>query len=243
MNNLPIIKLERGISEIGQRLVKCKNYCPGIILNPVKGIIPRCLILEVKKRSSGRGSVIVGINPGNSNLEEQRYYLRNGNNYEQLVKYFEDHLAYKYPYYNWLRDFVTALGLSGPILWTELVKCESQVDFKGGKLPIATRNFCSEKYLLQELKIIPLDWPIIAVSRPTYRSLINTIPPRPIIGVPHPTSSQGNFNWLFSNFSKRQLYPEFQLDLDSILFKGSGNACWLKAKKERRTIEWTLPKP
>src|SRR5437868_6248857 len=119
------MNLADSINAIGRDLVRCNIYCRGIALNHSEGILPRCLILETAGRAEGKGSIIVGINPGRSKQHERDLYRRNGQTYEQEVSYWQKHIA-QHRYYKRLRHFADELGFKGAILWTELVKCENE---------------------------------------------------------------------------------------------------------------------
>lgn len=90
MKNLS--KLEKHINHIGDRLVRCSEQCADIVNEPEKGILPRCLILEITGRSKNkRGVVIVGINPGQAPKKEQ-LALRNGS-YTDIIKYWKENVS------------------------------------------------------------------------------------------------------------------------------------------------------
>jgi len=72
-----------------------------------KGILPRCLILETKDREDGKGSVVVGINPGRSKPDEQEFYRANGQTYGQVIAYWQEHIGYHHRYYARLRMLVS----------------------------------------------------------------------------------------------------------------------------------------
>jgi len=190
--------LVKGISNIGNKLVKCKETCAGICNDPQNGIIPRCLYLEYLNRNQYNGCVIVGINPGRTNNSEKSYYLKNGISYNTIVNFFEKPGRYKYghPYYRYLRIFVDLIGYEGPILWTELVKCEN--DTSTNFPPLQTFRHCTHRYLSKELDLIPSDWPLIAIGREAHKALSYLYPTRSVLGIPHPTSSRGNFSGLFT---------------------------------------------
>ena len=56
--------LSEKIDKIGDYVVQCTRNCPGVCNDPIQGIIPRGLILEIEHRENEKGSVIIGINPG-----------------------------------------------------------------------------------------------------------------------------------------------------------------------------------
>ncbi|MBI1281686.1 MAG: hypothetical protein GC179_26405 [Anaerolineaceae bacterium] len=182
--------LEDEIREIGVRMVGCSNECAGINRQQVDGILPRCLFLETTNRQQGQGTVVVGINPGRSGADEQKFYQEQGQTYEQTVAYWDENLRGRHPYYKRLRELIDKLELSGSILWTELVKCENHPK-QGGLPPLQTFRTCTSRYLQSELKIVPVDWPIMAIGLESYRATAYMFPERIVIGVPHPTGSFG----------------------------------------------------
>ena len=85
------------------------------------------------------------------------------------------------------------------------MKCEDEV--KGQDPPLETFRTCTMTYLSRELRLVPPDWPLIAVSREAYKALAYLYPNRVVIGIPHPTASRGQF---WSLFAKGQLRHEFE---------------------------------
>lgn len=199
MNMKEIFKLKLEIDKIGQQMVSCSNKCNGIACSLKKGILPRCLMLEIDSRTQSRGVVIVGINPGRSKPDEQNYYIKNGQSYDEVVEYWRVHIC-GLKYYSSLRSFVDQLGFRGPILWTELVKCENK---RGVRIPpLQTFRICTKTYLSRELELIPDKWPLIAVGGEVYKALAYRFPTRIIVGIPHPTGSYGHFSKLFGKNDK-----------------------------------------
>lgn len=130
-------------------------------------------------------------------------------------------------YYNSLRKLVNELGFTGPILWTELVKCESETP--GELPPLQTFRDCTKIFLTEELKLIPENCPLIAVGKQVYNALAYRYPSRIVIGVPLPTGSYGHFPKLFDNSGKvvQTINPPFRELWDGI----SGKAVWLYSNK------------
>src|SRR3990170_4342078 len=108
---MSLMILSNRINEIGRSMVACNYCCPIVALDPHKGILPRCLISEIEGRDDGRGSIIVGMNPGRSKEPERKFYRDNGQTYEQVIAYWTDHIGYRHKYYRQLRALVTELGL------------------------------------------------------------------------------------------------------------------------------------
>jgi hypothetical protein len=214
------------IEEIGRDMVRCNIHCRGIALNHPEGILPRCLILETEGRADGKGSVIVGINPGRSKLHEREFYRSNGQTYEQELIYWQKYI-YNHPYYKRLRYFVGELGFHGAILWTELVKCEN-ASAESGLPPLQTFRTCTETYLQKELQAVPTDWPLVGVGTESYKALAYMFASRIVIGVPHPTGSYGQFPKLFD--AEKQLLPEIKTQVENISNGVRGEAAWLSVK-------------
>lgn len=189
--------LRRAIEGIGRRVVRCRLGCEGIVCSHKSGRIPRCLFLEAGHPNI-RGAVVVGLNPGRASDEEREYY-RDSPRYSAVVRWFErdggkhgrEHL-----YYERLRNLLRHFGLRGPIVWTELAKCEGADS--GSKIPMQTFRTCTRLFLQQELEIPELRrWPLFGIGIEAYKALAYRFPERTLIGLPHPTGSRGHFAALF----------------------------------------------
>lgn len=123
-------KMVDGILGIGRQLVLCDVGCVGIRCDQSAGIPPRGLIFELRGRRPGRGSAVIGINPGHARPREIRSYLTSGPQYEVVLKYWQDAIT-TFPYYRKIRRFLDQVGLRGPILWSELAKCENAAGLAG----------------------------------------------------------------------------------------------------------------
>jgi len=217
----PNLKAE--IYKIGDLMVKCENKCPGISKDRINGILPRCLILEIDSRLGSIGCAIVGLNPGRSRKRERNYYVINGQSYEKVVECWNI-LIKNVKYYKLLRIIADELRFNRPILWTELVKCETAPN--SASPPLQTFRNCTKTFLQSELKLIDPKWPIIAVGKEAYKALSYLFPNRIIIGVPHPTGSYGHFSRLFDkNFNLRE---ELKIPFDKLWNNDVGNVIWLK---------------
>lgn len=190
-----VLQLKAGIHEIGNRLVGCGYHCPGIVNDPENGILPRCLVLETDGRTNRRGSVVVGMNPGRAPAHERAWHKSQGTTYDDVVGYWNRYVGFKHRYYIRLRNLANQLGLSGPLLWTELAKCENAVGVRTP--PLQTFRLCTSEFLNAELRLSPEDWPLIGVGGEAYKALAYLYPNRAVIGVPHPTGSWGHFDRLF----------------------------------------------
>ena len=223
MGELSEINLE--IHKIGQNMVNCSNKCPGTAYNPQEGFLPRCLILEIDDRALAGGTAIVGINPGNSNSHERSYYIKNGKSYDKVEEYWKNHIQ-KRKYYSWLKRFADQLGFSGPILWTELMKCENAE--RGKMPPLQTFRVCTKTFLSVEPGLIPDDWPLIAVGGEVYKALAYRFPNRIVIGIPHITGAYGYFFKLFDK--NGDLSHNFKLSNDKLWDGNDGKAQWFDGK-------------
>jgi len=215
------------IRQIGEQMVANYQPSPDVMLDKEQGIIPRCLIFEKDSRNPhGQGSVVVGVNPGNGLWEEERQFYREcGCSYDAVVKFWPRVGEYS-RYYKLLTSFVNAAGLDGPILWTELVKCESK---KGTPLSIETIRQDINRYLFEELQAIPEDWPLIGVGRQAYEILAYQFSKRQVIGTPHPTSSHGQFAALFP--SSKVIEANAKKKLDELLMSKKPVAVWFSCSK------------
>ncbi len=113
---------------------------------------------------------------------------------DSVKAYWVKSLAHNHRYYSYLREFLDAADHRGPILWTELVKCESAVDVK--QLSVQTIRDSIDRYLIREIACVPETWPLIGVGVKAFEILAFRFPRRLVIGVPHPTGSYGQFHKL-----------------------------------------------
>jgi hypothetical protein len=215
--------LKAKIYKIGDLLVKCENKCSGILKDQINGILPRCLILEMDNRQGPIGCAIVGLNPGHSKNRERNYYVINGQSYDKVVECWNT-LFKNVKYYKSLRKIADELGFNGPILWTDLVKCETAPN--SASPPLQTFRNCTKTFLQSELNLIDPKWPIIAVGKEAYKALAYLFPNRIIIGVPHPTGSYGHFSRLFGK--DLNLREELKIPFDELWNDDIGNVIWLK---------------
>ena len=171
--------IEKRINRIGQQLINdCDFYAKhaDLICEPKKGIIPRALSYETEQRDlAKRGSVIVGLNPGSmtgrrfskERKEIKSYREKDKFNYQKMDKFLKERFMLDgndrkaHLYYRRLRYIADQLNLRGPILWTEIVKCESK---ERGKLSVKTIRDDINRYLLREIRIAPKNWPLIGVG-------------------------------------------------------------------------------
>ncbi len=185
-------KMKSAIEQIGREMVKCSQNCFGIECDQADGILPRCLIWEEpEKNKTGIGCAVIGINPGRAKSKEMQFYKKK--TYDEFLKYWEEEIKKEHPYYCRPREMLRGFELNGPILWTDLVKCQNDKKGAKGLLPLETLRTCMSRYLSKELELIPSDWPLIALGGEVYRALAYMYPERTVIGVPHPTGSYGLF--------------------------------------------------
>lgn len=183
--------LEEGIKSIGNRMVACTLNCDGVDLVPAEGKIPRALHLEMDAGSSGRGVIVVGLNPGRAAASERAYFKNVGRTFEHAIEYWNTN-APTHPYHVRLKALVLAWGFTGPILWSELAKCQSKENVQA--LPLQTFRTCVGEFLREEVSLTPQDWLILAAGRESYKAMSYLFSDRTVVGVPHPTGA-----WLTQN--------------------------------------------
>lgn len=193
------MQLKKQIYALGEKLVKCPNGCDGVEVNLSEGILPRSLILETRRGK--QGVIVIGINPGRARKSEQKFYRDNGGGYKNVVEYWQKDISQKHKYYKGLRKFVNEVGLRGPILWTELFKCQCPNKRKIKDISMQTYRRCFDSFLCKELKYVPKDWPIIAVGNDTYKTLALMYRERGVIGVLHPSTRYSRFRLFFGKNS------------------------------------------
>ena len=203
-------KVHDAIYSIGERLTADDSYvsCVDLEYNPAKGIIPRGLIYKDEGRDiNGMGCVMVGLNPGKASDKERAFFASGTPTYEKFLSYWKANIL-QHPYYKRLRKIADELEFRGPILWTELVKCQSK---ENGQLSVQTIRDDINKYLFKELEVIPADWPLFGIGGKAFEILSYRFPDRLVLGVPHPTGSYGLFPKLFENQKlKQDIYNRIQ---------------------------------
>jgi hypothetical protein len=176
VNSNPM-NVEMYLRKRSQKLTGCFGDCR----------FPRGLVLENNSGTEG-GSIIVGRNPGKANQDEIRHFQdeTKGSVNDKWQVHFREKHREKHKYYKLLRKLVRQLGFSGPIIWTELVKCED-LDFSKPENTVRVLG-CAQRHLCEELKSPGCShWPLIAVGVETFKSLVFLFPSRIVIGVPHPS--------------------------------------------------------
>ena len=222
-------EIKEAIYKIGVKMVHDYPHYPDIVNNPANGIVPRGLIYIEKDRDlSGRGSVMVGINPGRANRVEREFYKNRAATYKTTIEYWDKKIK-NLRYYKRGLKLVDKIGLHGPILWTELVKCESP---KGVTLSVQTIRDSINRYLFREVECTPEDWPLIGIGDKAFEILAYSFPKRTVIGIPHITGSYGQFHRLFTGskinpHAKQQLKKILREKSIAAAFKcRNGNCCF-----------------
>lgn len=212
-----IIKINSDINRLGNEMVNCKLHCDKIENNPEFGAIPRGLYLETKNRSTGKGIIVVGMNPGKIQKNDNGEYsaiLRKASSYENYKSAFETYVLYKNSYHNRIRQIIDALNFNGPILWTEIVKCQSE---NNGELPATTIRTCVHRFLKKEVEL--LDYPILALGDKAYNTCLLIFPERKVIGCSHPSGANVSFPGFFKNLISKK--NKVMLHLDKLKDDGS----------------------
>jgi hypothetical protein len=217
--------LQESIWSLGEELVSCSQTCEGVRHDSAAAVLPRCLALEGAERD-GLGAVIVGLNPGRSRPSEQQFYLDRGCDYESVVAFWDSH-SHGIRYNQRLKEFARDIGLNGPVLWTELAKCECKPD-SSSLPPLQTLRRCSGLFLQRELDAVPSDWPLLGVGAAAFQALAFMCPDRTVLGVPHPTGSRGQFSRLRDGSTIR---PEIVATIQRVLTGNERQALWLDASR------------
>jgi hypothetical protein len=186
--------LQRSITQIGQQVVQCLGACAGVVHDAAAGILPRCPIIE-RAECGGRGCLVVAPHPCRSKPQEQACYRERGPSYEVVTTYWRQNVD-QISYYKSLRQLFDLASLTGPIIWSNLAKCENSADAKGS-MPLQTLRVCATHFLQKELEVTPKAWPAFGLGRDAYKALAYLEPTRTVIGIPHPTGSSGQFRELF----------------------------------------------
>lgn len=205
------------INELGKKLVSCKLSCEGILNDSAKGIIPRCLNFE--ERGSGKGAIVVGLNPGKGKLndKERAFYINHNNSYTATREYWAKAL-YDHPYHKRTRKILSEFEYNGDILWTELVKCECSGE--NGILPISTMRICINRFLKKEIEEIFPNYTIFALGNKAFDFCALSFPNHFVVGLPHPTGSYGMFPKLCNRvIENKQKY----IDILSNTIDNNGN--------------------
>ena len=221
------MKLDKLVRMIAEQMACCKQECEGVNWDKNLGYIPRVPLADIKGCGNGPGMVIVGMHPARTSYNERKLNFRkvfSENNFQEKrgaqllaqVRYFGQIREL-------IRPLVERLGFDGPILWTEMVKCETKA---GQDMPMQTRRICSALYFLEEMKAIPKEWPLVAVGQKVFDALCYLFPERPIVGIPHPRASSRYFNSL----KKEAQTGNIRIPVESWENDEYPIAVWLKAE-------------
>lgn len=215
------MNIKSEIERIAEEVHNCSLECNGVCHDPDEGIHPRCLFFEDGKGDEDKGVVIVGMNPGRANKHEMEE-LKNAT-YEEAKEFWERHNKYgdgknnTSTYFSDLRKIAEELGLNGPIIWTDLTKCQNK---KVAWNPLnQTHRKCITTHLIRELKDI--NWPIIAAGKDAYNAISYLYLKHTVVGVPHPSRRSSH---LFKKlFTGGKLKEEYKLR--------EGEAVWFQTTK------------
>lgn len=182
--------LHRQIAAIADRVATCGRQCEEVVNCPEEGRPPRGLILELRPNANTRrGVVVVGQNPGMAGDEERALYQGHGVGYRQQLLAWDR--VQNVAYFERLRRSLGLLGLDGPVLWTDVVKCE-------GSAPSAeAKKTCADEYLVHELEAAPNDWPVLAAGGVAFKTCSSLAGDHPVLGFFHPTG-----RWTTGVFSR-----------------------------------------
>lgn len=168
------------IAEIASEMAVCSYHCDGVINSPSTGQPPRGLIMETNGRCGPVGVIVCGQNPGGVDKAERPHYLNHGAGYDQQLTAWNA-IVWNSRYFNCLRQLLDCLDIDGPILWTDVAKCEG----KGPPLPTLMK--CSQHFLARELDAVPIEWPVIAAGARAFQAVGYMVGKRSVVGIPHPT--------------------------------------------------------
>ncbi len=218
--------IRNAIWNIGEDLVKCTETCADVIHDVSTGVLPRCLILDNKERH-GRGCLVAGINPGRSKSSEREFYKSKKSSYDAVNTFWME-TGRHFAYYKKLRHFVDSVGLTGPIIWSDLAKCENGAQHNG-LISLQTLRTCTGRYLRKELQAIPKNWPVIGVGAEAYKALAYLEPKRTVIGIPHPTGSHGQFSALCK---KGKILESAKREINRTLSSATPIATWIAVRNQ-----------
>jgi hypothetical protein len=222
MRELPLV-----IDGIGEELTACTDSCAGIWRDQTQGIVPRTLYLQ-RPDSIGRGCLAVGLNPGRSKAEERTFYQQTEVTYDRVKEYRR--LTGRIPYFTRTIEVIDQLGLSGPILWSNLAKCEN-ADGKKELPPVQTMRHCTGRFLHRELEVSPSGWAVLAIGRDAFHALSYLVPQRSVIGIPHVTGAFPAYWRMFGQ--DRRLRKEIADIAFAALASAEPGAVWLGGEKQR----------
>ena len=217
---------------LSEEVFQCTRRCAGISCDASTGMRPRGPLVEMVAGETG--IVIVGLNPGQPDLTE-RAVLVGLSSHADYDAWSNAHNFQTSAYWNRLRRFAKDIGFCGPIVWSNVAKCESAEARTG--VPLETQRSCAQSFLTRELSLIPRHWPAIAAGRDAYVALTYLALERPIIGVPHPTGASPQFHRLLTK-DGRVLKPEHRAAVEEVLRSKTPKNVWLTEKSAARPLTW-----
>lgn len=180
--------LERQVGRFAECARGCANVgrCAGVEADAKLGVVPRGVFFERgHNKWPARGWVVVGLNPGKASKRERNAILSGS----CPAEYWTDYVKDVHGYYTRIRECIRAVSPVGPIIWTELVKCQSEPSMA---LPPSTVRTCFYRHLRRELKAYPANWIVVAVGKVAFSHLVLGESSRAVIGITHPTGAYGN---------------------------------------------------
>ena len=210
--------VKHSIYKLAEETIHCPRKCEGVFSDVNGGILPRGLYFE-ERNENKIGCSIIGINPGSACEAEKRSYNA-ATTYKEMDALWNDRIK-SFSYFRRAVNVADNLGITGSIIWTDLVKCTSSQGTK--TIPEQTFRNCSDLFLKRELDLIPLNWPIFALGRVTYSRLKKSQLDRAIIGIYHPYSAYN------SGYFKKmaEILEEAHLTYLELLYNGGEKEVWL----------------
>jgi uracil-DNA glycosylase len=209
---------------LSEEVFQCTRGCAGISCDGANGMRPRGP--RVEGGTGEAGVIIVGLNPGQPDANE-RGVLTRLSSHADYEAWSNAHNFQTNAYWNRLRGFARDIGFRGPIVWSNVAKCESAVARTG--VPLETQRRCAQTFLTRELSLTPTQWPVIAAGRDAYVALTYLALERPIVGVPHPTGASPQFHRLLSK-ENGGLKPELLAEIEAVLRSTTPASVWLTLK-------------
>jgi hypothetical protein len=156
----PLLTLGEDIDSRSALVASCDAQCAEARHDRKHGVLPRCLFLkagrvvpsETQEDELSGGTVVVGLNPGKMKEPERRKINElldaigkdrtrfSAENWQAFARAhyqrLKETVAGSVPYYTIVRALLRSSGRMGPILWTEILKCETRT---------RERRACGEK--------------------------------------------------------------------------------------------------
>jgi hypothetical protein len=219
--------LQDAIDRIGAELVGCNDCCAGVWCDQSQGIVPRTLFLD-RPDANGRGCFAIGLNPGRSKPNERAFFRQAEVTFARVNEYRRS--IDDIPYVKRARTVIDLLGLRGPIIWSNLAKCEN-AEGQDDLPPVQTMRHCSGRFLRRELEVAPRDWAVLAIGRDAFLALAYLVPKRAVIGIPHTTGAFQAFRAMFDE--NGQFRREIGDRASAALTSAEPGAVWLGGKRQK----------